>query len=81
MSVIEWEGIFQQSNFLNVESTNGQMTLMSFKGMIKDEGLINTINIIKNGHKKKNIEMFKNMHTFFTKTGKNLKYIAICSQK
>ena len=49
---------------------------MSLKGMIKDEGFINTLNIIKNGHKKENREMFKNMHTFFTKTGKDLKYIA-----
>ncbi len=81
LSVTEWEGLFQQSNFSNVESTYGQMSLMSLKGMIKDEGFINTLNIIKNGHKKENREMFKNMHTFFTKTGKDLKYIAVCSQK
>lgn len=81
LSVTEWEEVFQQSNFSNVESTYGQMSLMSFKGMIRDEGFINTLNIIKNGHKKKNREMFKNMHTFFTKTGKDLKYIAVCSQK
>lgn len=73
MSVIEWEGIFQQSNFLNVESTNGQMTLMSFKGMIKDEGLINTINIIKNGHKKKEHRDVQEYAHFFYKNRKKFK--------
>ncbi len=75
------ESVFKQSGFSSVESTNGEMTLMSLKGMIKDEGLLNTLNIIKNGHKRENKEMFQNMHTFFTKTGKELKYIAVCSQK
>ena len=81
LSVADWESVFKQSGFSSVESTNGEMTLMSLKGMIKDEGLLNTLNIIKNGHKRENKEMFQNMHTFFTKTGKELKYIAVCSQK
>ena len=81
LSVADWESVFKQSGFSSVESTNGEMTLMSLKGMIKDEGLLNTLNIIKNGHKRENKEMFQNMHIFFTKTGKELKYIAVCSQK
>ena len=45
LSVADWESVFKQSGFSSVESTNGEMTLMSLKGMIKDEGLLNTLNI------------------------------------
>ena len=39
LSVADWESVFKQSGFSSVESTNGEMTLMSLKGMIKDEEL------------------------------------------
>ena len=81
LSVTNWEKLFSQNKFSNVVSKNGKMTLMSASGMLKDEGVINTIRIVKNGRKKENRDMFKKMHHFFTQTGKDLKYIAVCSQK
>ncbi|MHC5250600.1 class I SAM-dependent methyltransferase [Enterococcus sp. LJL90] len=81
LPVTDWEKLIKKSGFSSVESDTGDMTLMSFQGMIKDEGLLNTLRIIKNGQKKENKAMFKKMHGFFTNEGKQLKYIAICSEK
>lgn len=76
-----WKTLFEHCGFSTVTYKFGEMSLMSFRGMIKDEGIINTLKIIKNSKKAENKEMFNKMHTFFTKTGKDLKYIAICSKK
>ena len=49
--------------------------------MIKDEGLSGAMTILRNGLKKENREQFLNMFRFFNKTGKDLRYIAVCSVK
>lgn len=79
--VNDWEALFKKVGFSKVESIHGEMSLMSPKGMIKDEGLFNTLKIVKNGLKAENRKQFKNMNHFFNKTGKDLKYIAVCSTK
>lgn len=57
------------------------MSLMSINGLIRDEGVIGALRIVKNGLKKENREQFKKMYTFFNTTGKDLNYIAVCSSK
>ena len=57
------------------------MSLLSPIGLIRDEGLINAIRIVKNGLKPENKAMFKSMFNFFKKNKKNLEFIAIISQK
>ena len=81
LQVDTWTALFSGIGFKNVTRTTGKMTLMSAKGMLKDEGLFNTIKIISRGLQPANSQMFKQMHYFFTKTGKDLCYIAVCSTK
>lgn len=81
LHVDAWTQLFKDAGFSKVNTSSGEMTLMSVKGMLKDEGLVNTLRIVKNGRKPENREMFKKMRQFFTKTGKDLRYIAVCSTK
>lgn len=81
LSTDKWEQILKESGFKSIECDTGDMTLMSFRGMVKDEGFLNTLKIVKNGLKKENSVIFRQMHSFFTTEGKKLKYIAICSEK
>ncbi|MNN99372.1 hypothetical protein D3C81_2189950 [compost metagenome] len=57
------------------------MSLMSIKGMLRDEGLAGTLRIFRNAMKKENRAQFKKMYSFFNTTGKDLNYIAVCSSK
>lgn len=77
----EWLDFFKQSGFNILDSLQGKMSLLNPIGLIKDEGLVNTIKIIKNAIKKVNRPMFKNLYTFFRKNHHDLNYIAIVSQK
>lgn len=79
--VDNWVQLFQETGFQKVTSQTGKMSLLSPKGMIRDEGLLSTIQIVYRGMKPENREMFKNMFSFFNKTGKELCYIAVCSTK
>lgn len=54
-----WKGIFQESGFRNVDTFSGEMTLLSPKGMIYDEGIFGTLKIIRNAMKAENREQFK----------------------
>lgn len=76
-----WEKLFKKWGFSEVKLKYWPMSLMSPIWMIRDEWLFNTIKIIRNWMKKENREMFKNMRTFFNKTGKDLKYVDVCSTK
>lgn len=81
LPVLHWEGLFYSAGFTKVANTTGKMSLMSIKGMIRDEGLLGTLRIFKNALKKENREQFKKMFTFFNTSGKDLNYIALCSSK
>ncbi|SDF16121.1 hypothetical protein SAMN04488542_106137 [Fontibacillus panacisegetis] len=50
-------------------------------GLIRDEGLLGAIRIVRNGLKKENRTQFKKMFSFFNTSGKDLQYIAVCSRK
>lgn len=81
LQVTAWQDLFKTAGFSAVTAQYGPMTLMSKSGMIKDEGVLGTLNILRNGLKKENRQQFTNMYTFFNKTGKDLRYIAVCSVK
>lgn len=81
LHVDTWQELFRTAGFSDVTAQYGAMTLMSPSGMIKDEGLLGAITIIRNGLKKENRKQFTNMFTFFNRAGKDLRYIAVCSVK
>ncbi len=76
-----WEHIFKESGFNKVSSFSGDMTLLSPKGMIYDEGIWGTLKIIRNAMKKENRPTFKKMFKVFNNPDKKIGFIAVCSQK
>lgn len=76
-----WKGIFQESGFRYVDTFSGEMTLLSPKGMIYDEGIFGTLKIIRNAMKAENREQFKRMFKTFNDPEHKLHFIAVCSQK
>lgn len=81
LSLSGWKTAFSEQGFDDVRATHGKMTLMSPRGMIRDEGFIGTLNILRNGLKKENRKMFKKMFSFFNHPDVKLDYIAVCSKK
>ncbi|MNZ75490.1 Sarcosine/dimethylglycine N-methyltransferase [compost metagenome] len=77
----DWINTFGEIGFSKVTTNSGAMSLMNPKGMIRDEGFFGALTIIKNGLKKENRSMFKQMFRFFYQAGKNLNYIVVCSKK
>lgn len=69
-----WKSVLEGAGF-TVNQKVGTMTLMSPRGMIRDEGLKGTLKIIHNARKKENKEMFQKMFTFFKANKQNLGYI------
>ena len=76
-----WKQVFLDSGFRNIETFSGEMTLLSPKGMIYDEGVLGTLKIIKNAMKAENREQFKRMFSTFNDPERKLHFIAVCSQK
>ena len=76
-----WKQVFLDSGFRNIETFSGEMTLLSPKGMIYDEGVLGTLKIIKNALKAENREQFKKMFSTFNDPERKLHFIAVCSQK
>lgn len=59
LPVSNWEGLFNGAGFKRVDHASGRMSLMSIKGMLRDEGLAGTVRIFRNAMKKENREQFK----------------------
>ncbi|MBN6067735.1 class I SAM-dependent methyltransferase [Aggregatibacter actinomycetemcomitans] len=76
-----WKKVFTDSGFRNVETFSGEMTLLSPKGMIYDEGVFGALKIIRNAMKAENREQFKKMFKTFNDPEHQLHFIAVCSQK
>jgi len=81
LPVANWEQLFYTAGFSQVANATGPMSLMKIQGLIRDEGVLGALRIVKNGLKKENREQFKKMFTFFNTAGKDLSYIAVCSSK
>ncbi|MFU2132039.1 class I SAM-dependent methyltransferase [Gallibacterium anatis] len=76
-----WKDLFKQSGFSNVDTYSGEMTLLSPKGMIYDEGVLGTLKIVRNALRSENRETFKKMFRFFNDPQNKMHFIAVCSQK
>ncbi|MGC7589161.1 class I SAM-dependent methyltransferase [Bisgaard Taxon 46] len=76
-----WKTLFSECGFRNVDTYSGEMTLLSPKGLIYDEGFLGTFKIIKNALKSENREQFKKMFKTFNDPKDKLNFIAVCSQK
>ncbi|MEH8096681.1 class I SAM-dependent methyltransferase [Gallibacterium anatis] len=76
-----WKDLFKQAGFSNVDSYSGEMTLLSPKGMIYDEGVLGTLKIVRNALRSENRETFKKMFRFFNDPQNKMHFIAVCSQK
>ncbi|MCK3658304.1 hypothetical protein A4G18_06165 [Pasteurellaceae bacterium Pebbles2] len=77
----DWKTLFLDCGFHNVDSFHGEMTLLSPKGMIDDEGVFGTLRILSNALKAENRQTFKKMFRVFNDPDKKLNFIAVCSQK
>lgn len=64
-----------------MKSFFGNMTLLSPKGLLYDEGLFGTLKIVKNALKAENREQFKRMFKTFNDRENKLNFIAVCSRK
>lgn len=76
----EWASLIESAGFTPKVKAGG-MTLMSPRGMIKDEGVKGTVRIVRNGLKRENRAMFKGMFTFFRSNASQLGYVAFASTR
>ncbi|BFQ94631.1 methyltransferase domain-containing protein [Gallibacterium anatis] len=76
-----WKDLFKQAGFSNVDTYSGEMTLLSPKGMIYDEGVLGTLKIVRNALRSENRDTFKKMFRFFNDPQNKMHFIAVCSQK
>ncbi|WP_313752044.1 class I SAM-dependent methyltransferase, partial [Mixta calida] len=82
MTQPEWQALFYQNGFSQVATHHGPMTLMSPRGMLKDEGVLRTLKIIFNGLKnRENRRRFVGMFRYFRSQRRQMNYIVCCSRK
>ncbi|KLV64371.1 class I SAM-dependent methyltransferase [Citrobacter murliniae] len=77
-----WSELFLNAGFEHVMQKNGEMSLMSPRGLIRDEGLGGALKIAFNGLRThENRRRFLKMFRFFKSQRHQLNYIACCSVK
>lgn len=76
-----WKTLFNECGFRNVDAYSGEMTLLSPKGLIHDEGVLGAMKIVGNALKPENRDTFKKMFQTFNDPENKLGFIAVCSQK
>ncbi|WP_154837187.1 class I SAM-dependent methyltransferase [Staphylococcus sp. Marseille-Q1834] len=76
-----WYQLYQSAGFSTIESHTGKLSLMSPPGMIKDEGIMGTLKIIKNALKPTNRPMFLRMFKTMRKHKNNMNYIVHAVRK
>lgn len=76
-----WQELFQRCGFNNVETLSGEMSLLSPKGLIYDEGIFGALKIVKNALKSENRKTFIKMFKTFNDPTKPIGFIAVCSRK
>jgi len=76
-----WIQLARSHAFDRVDTFVGEMTLMSLRGMIYDEGLGGTLKICFNALKKENYGQFMKMFKMFQKNQEKLGFIAMVSHK
>lgn len=81
LSKEDWKATFNRCGFRNVETFTGEMSLLSPKGLIQDEGVLGAMKIVGNALKPENRETFKKMFQTFNDRENKFGFIAVCSQK
>lgn len=76
-----WIQLARSHRFDRVDTFVGEMTLMSLRGMIYDEGLGGTLKICFNTLKKENYGQFMKMFKMFQNNQEKLGFIAMASWK
>lgn len=76
-----WYQLYQEVGFSNIESQIGPLSLMTPTGMMRDEGLLGTLTIIKNALKPSNRKMFFTMFKTMRRHKKNMNYIVHAVKK
>ncbi|MCT8737617.1 class I SAM-dependent methyltransferase [Glaesserella parasuis] len=77
----DWKETFLDCGFRNVETFSGEMSLLSPKGLIQDEGVLGAMKVVGNALKPENRDTFKKMFQTFNDPENQLGFIAVCSQK
>lgn len=77
----KWAALYREAGFMDIETEQGPMTLMTPKGMIYDEGVKGTVKIVKNALKKENRPMFMRMFKTFRRHKADLNYIVHAAHK
>ncbi|AUI65503.1 MULTISPECIES: class I SAM-dependent methyltransferase [Glaesserella] len=77
----DWKETFLNCGFRNVETFSGEMSLLSPKGLIQDEGVLGAMKVVGNALKPENRDTFKKMFQTFNDPENQLGFIAVCSQK
>lgn len=75
-----WREVLEDHGY-GVSQKYGKMTLMNPKGMIHDEGFLQTLRIVRNAMKNENKPMFKKMFSYFNGHKDLLGYICNVSIK
>lgn len=81
LSKAGWIELFQGCEFRQVETITGDMSLLSPKGLIYDEGVLGALKIVTNALKPQNRGTFIKMFKTFNDPAKPIGFIAVCSQK
>ncbi|EMB9089450.1 MULTISPECIES: class I SAM-dependent methyltransferase [Klebsiella] len=82
LSAAAWQTLFQRTGFDAVSIHHGPMSLMSPRGLMKDEGFKQALKIVGNGLlKRENRPRFLSMLRFFQRHKRHLNFIACCSVK
>ncbi|VEB98716.1 Glycine/sarcosine/dimethylglycine N-methyltransferase [Cedecea lapagei] len=77
----QWLGLFEQAGFRDIQYNSGEMTLLSPRGLIYDEGLLGALRIVRNALKRENRKQFLRMFKTFRSNRDQLRYIAVRAVK
>lgn len=81
LSVDSWIEVMNDNGFKSIDYTTGPFTLMTLKGMLIDEGFVNTIRIMFRAHKRHNRKQFVAMRKYFISKNNELRFIAMINKK
>lgn len=76
-----WLSLFNNAGFSHTKVLTGKMSLVSPVGLVRDEGILGALNIIKNALKTENRTTFQKMFKFLNNPKTPLGFIAIASVK
>ncbi|MEL0538018.1 class I SAM-dependent methyltransferase [Staphylococcus debuckii] len=81
LPVADWTQLYKEAGFKNINSKIGSMSLMTPSGMIRDEGILGTMKIMRNALKKENRPMFITMFKTMNKLKERMNYIVFAARK